>query len=86
MKRQIINFINNIFGFCIMYSVLIGMLVAIIYVIGFVLGGKTGETMALYAAKIMNSAITVATFGSVVGTIGFYVEGEHELIAGEENK
>ena len=86
MKYKIVDFIKNIFGICIMYSVLIGAVVAIIYILGFILGGSMGENLAITGAKIMYSAITVAAIGSALGAIGFYLEGEHELTVNENDK
>jgi len=78
LKDKILDILKKIYGLAIMYSVLVGALVAAIYIIGFIAGGSFGEQMAKSGAKVMNTAITVSAIGSVVGTLAFYFEG-HEL-------
>jgi len=62
-----------------MVSVLVGALVAVLFILGFIINGSVGESMAIVGKEIMYKAITVAAIGSVVGMLAFYVEGTHEL-------
>lgn len=79
MRKKLADFLKTIFGICLMYSVLIGALVCLIYLIGFIVAGILGEKMAILGAKIMNTAITISAIGSFIGIIAFYIEDSHEL-------
>lgn len=83
--KTFIETLKNIFGLCLMVAVLVGAVVAGIYLIGFVIGGSTGENMAIFGAEIMKKAITIAAIGSLVGMISFYLEGTHELTMDRKN-
>lgn len=85
MKQTFVNLLKNIFGICLMYAVFIGAVVAVMYILGFAVGGSTGEQMAIWGASIMNTAIRVSALGSVIGMLGFYVEGTHELTMDSNN-
>jgi len=62
-----------------MVAVLVGAVVAVLFLIGFVAGGTVGETLAIFGKEVMYKAITLAAIGCLVGLIAFYVEGTHEL-------
>lgn len=79
MKQKIIGLLQNMFGVALMFSVLVGALVGVIYVIGFVIGGGTGEQMALLGGEIMKLAIAISAIGCVLGILAVYMEGIHEL-------
>jgi hypothetical protein len=85
MKRRVVSLLKDVFGACLMYAVLVGVLVAAVYIIGFIIGGAMGEKLALFGAGVMKSAITVSAIGAAVGMIAFYIEGEHELALDSED-
>lgn len=79
MKDKLVNFLSSVFGVCMFLAVFAGAVTAVIYLVGFVAGGAFGEACAKFGAKIMNQAIPLSAFGSVVGMAGFYIQGTHEL-------
>lgn len=79
MKEKLADLLKSIFGICLAYSVLVGALVAAMYVIGFIIGGSAGQQLAIFGAKIMKYAITISAAGSVIGMGAFYIENSHEL-------
>jgi len=86
MKDKITNFLSSIFGVCMFIAVFIGAVSAVIYVIGFIVGGSFGESSAKFGALIMNKAIPLSAFGSVIGMVSFYIQGTHELTMEKKTK
>lgn len=80
MKARVVELLTSIFGVALMVAVLTGGLVAVIYLIGFIVGGTAGEQLAILGAQIMKYCITLAAIGSVIGMFAFYIEGTHELV------
>jgi len=79
MKKSIVNLCQHIFGICLTVAVLIGAVVAVLFVIGFIAGGSVGESLAIFSKNIMFKAITISAIGSLIGMMAFYIEGTHEL-------
>ncbi len=79
MKDKLVDFLSSIFGACLFVAVFIGAVSAVVYAIGFVAGGQVGAACAIFGATIMNWAIPLSAAGSVVGMLGFYIQGTHEL-------
>lgn len=79
MKEKLVVFLTTIYGLCMFVAVFAGAVTAAIYVLGFIVGGGFGEACAKFGAAIMQKAIPLSAAGSVIGMIGFYVQGRHEL-------
>jgi hypothetical protein len=79
MKAKLVVLLQTIFGVCLMYAVMVGAVVFLIYLAGFDAGGNVGTSMAILGAKIMNGAITMSALGAFVGIFAFYIEDTHEL-------
>ncbi len=88
MKEKISDLLKSIFGLSMMISVLMGAVVLVIFIIGFIISGPMGEQLAVSGGKIMKYCITLSAIGSVIGMLAFYIEGKHELTMNEkqENK
>ncbi len=86
MKDTIVKLSKNIYGIFVSYAVLVGAVVAIIYLIGFLFGGNIGEVMAITGANIMKkTAMPTAAIGSLAGMVSFYYEG-HALTISDEDE
>lgn len=79
MKEKLIDLLISIYAVCMFLAVFAGAVTAAIYVLGFIVGGGFGEACAKFGAGIMQKAIPLSAAGSVIGMIGFYVQGRHEL-------
>ncbi len=79
MKEKLVDFFSSVFGVCMFVAVFAGAVTAVIYVVGFIAGGAFGEAAAKFGAAIMMKAIPLSAFGSVIGMLGFYIQGTHEL-------
>jgi|YNPMSStandDraft_1061717.scaffolds.fasta_scaffold05462_6 uncharacterized membrane protein required for colicin V production len=83
MKEKLIDLLTSIYALCMFLAVFAGAVTAAIYVLGFIVGGGLGEACAKFGADIMQKAIPLSAAGSVIGMIGFYVQGRHELTMGK---
>lgn len=86
MKKSLISLLKNIFAICMMYAIFVGAAVAVLFIVGFILGGNIGEQSAILGSKTMKSALTVSAIGSLAGMISFYLEGIHELTMDNEEE
>ena len=86
MKTRAMHLFSTIFGVSMLYAVFSGALVAVLYILGFILGGPVGESLALFGARMMKSGIPIAALGSSIGMLGFYIEGVHELTMGKKQE
>lgn len=78
-RETLHNVFSAFFGVCMFYAVFAGAVTAVLYLVGFVLGGSVGQRLALLGAAIMKTGIPVSAIGALVGMLGFYVQGTHEL-------
>lgn len=85
MKAKIINLCQHVFGITITISVLVGAVVAALLVVAFIMGGASGQSLALLSKNIMYKAITLSAIGSVVGMLAFYIDNSHMLTMGKTN-
>lgn len=79
MKDKLVDFLGSVFGACMFVAVFAGAVTTVIYIAGFAVGGSFGTGAAKLGADIMMKAIPLSAFGSVVGMLGFYIQGTHEL-------
>ncbi|GEM_PF-5269136 len=79
MKKTVITLCEHVFGVCLMVSVLVGALVAVLLVIAFAAGGGVGQSLAVLGKAVMYKAIGIAAIGSIVGMLAFYVGDSHVL-------
>ncbi|MBE3581809.1 MAG: hypothetical protein IMW96_09315 [Thermoanaerobacteraceae bacterium] len=86
MKKAIINLFNSLFGGLVLVAVLIGAVVAFMFVAGFVAGGQTGAWMAVTGKKLLDYAIKIAAVGVLFGLFSFYTGGTHELTLSNERE
>lgn len=85
MKNTIVNLSKNIYGALISYAVLVGAVVAVIYIIGFVIGGNAGESMAITGTNIIKkTAMPISAIGALAGMVSLYYEG-HALMIDDED-
>lgn len=86
MKNLSNKVINYIFGIFISISIFGGGVVFLMFVAAFVLGGETGNTLALMVKnKTIPLFIRFATVGVLAGLIVSYITDKHELTLEEKN-
>ncbi len=74
------NTIQSIFSIATMFAVAGGFVVFLLFFVAIIIGGETGESMALFANKgLMPYFIRGASVASFAGLIYFYMTKEHAL-------
>lgn len=85
MKENIQKVVESIFSISLMISILGGGIVFLMFIIGIIIGGGTGEALAVKASKgVMPYFIRTATIAVLCGLISFYVTGKHTLSLEDE--
>ncbi|CEP68544.1 Uncharacterized [Moorella glycerini] len=86
MKKVLVDLFNNFFGVFVLIAVLIGAIVAFMFVAGFVIGGQAATQMAMTGKKFLDYAIKIAAVGVMFGLFSFYTRGSHELTLSNEQE
>lgn len=80
MKTTVTTWTERIFSVATLLALLGGGLVGLLFLIAFVLGGASGEALAVATRKeILPWIIRIATVGMLAGLVGFYSTGIHSL-------
>ena len=80
MRQKIYNVIQKIYGILMTVSFFAGILPLIPYVIALIIGGGTGEAIALFLYNdYYKWVILGASVSVLIGLIGLYVSGEEGL-------
>ena len=80
MRKNIESILTSIFSIGIMISIVGGAIIFLMYVAAVVLGGATGESMAVNASKVyMPYFIKAASIGTIAGLLLFYIKKDHLL-------
>lgn len=85
IKKNLINFFNNIFAILITYAIFIGIIVCIMFIVSIIIGGDIGTKIAIKSEKLMMTAIPTSALGAIMALIGFYLGNTHSLTI-ESNK
>lgn len=85
MRRQLGALTAGVFGVLMMVAILIGAVVAVMFIVGFIAGGSLGQSASVWGDKLMAYGIQIAALGVLFGLINFYAFGQHQLtLAGEK--
>lgn len=80
MREKLQNIVSAVFSVFTLIAILGGGVVFLMFVLSLVIGGETGEFIALSARKtVMPYFIRSATVGTLAGLISFYTTGLHAL-------
>ena len=80
MKAKSHNIISTIFSLFIVIAIFGGGLVFAMFIIAIIIGGETGQQIAVTAKDIvMPYFIRSASIGVLAGLISFYISGKHSL-------
>lgn len=74
MRKKIFGFLNNIYGIAMTASFFAGFLPFIAYIVALIVGGSTGEKIALFLQNdYYPYVIIVGSVALVIGLIAMYV-------------
>ena len=80
MKNKLANIIESLFSIFVIAAILGGGIVFIMFVIGIIVGGEAGNSLAVNARSvIMPMFIRAAAIAVMLGLFHHYVIGEHAL-------
>ena len=80
MKEKIHNIVSTICSLFIVIAIFGGGLVFAMFFVAIIIGGETGQQIAINAKDIvMPYFIRSASIGVLAGLISFYVSGDHAL-------
>lgn len=80
MKENIQRFLRNIFSITLMIAIFGGGVIFIMFVVSLIIGGTSGESLALSAANyIMPVFIRLASIAVLSGLVWIYLKGRHSL-------
>lgn len=80
--------LKTLFSICITVALIGGGLVALLFLAAILIGGPTGETLAVFTkSDLLPIFIRIAAAATLFGLIGFYTENFHPLsLKTEEEK
>lgn len=80
MKDKIYNLLNKIYGLSMMFAFFIGFIPVIPFMVAIIVGGSTGESIALYMYnKVYPVAFVVASASVVTGLLAMYIRGKKSM-------
>ena len=80
MKDKIYNLLNKIYGLSMMFAFFIGFIPVIPFMVAIIVGGSTGESIALYMYnKVYPVAFVVASVSVITGLFAMYIRGKKSM-------
>lgn len=80
MKVKLEKIIESLFSIFVIIAIIGGGVVFLMFVVGIILGGETGNALAVSAkSTVMPMFIRSATVAVLLGLIHYYIIGEHAL-------
>lgn len=79
MKLTISNILLKSYGVIACITLFLGFMVSIIFGISLIIGGISGENLAIFAGNLMNWGIRLATLATLIGIIHIYLTRKHSL-------
>lgn len=87
IKDKLENILKSVFSIFIMIAIAGGAVIFLMFLIGIIMGGKGGETLAVNASKIyLPYFIKSASIAVISGLILFYISDSHALSLEVEKK
>ncbi|WP_174614696.1 hypothetical protein [Virgibacillus ihumii] len=78
--------LKNLYGWTAFLTMFLGMIVTVLFVLSFLIGGESGEAIAVFAGKTMTWGIRLAAIAIFIGLIYTYIKREHTLTIKSESK
>lgn len=84
--KKVVNNLEGIYAWITFIALMIGFVVAILFIVSFIIGGTTGGALAVFAGEVMNWAIKLATIAILLGLIYIYLSKKHTLTMTDSEK
>ncbi|SFE60177.1 hypothetical protein [Alteribacillus iranensis] len=79
MKTKIADLLLKGYGMIALVTLLLGLVVSLTFALSLVIGGSTGESLAVIAGNAMSWGIRLATVATLIGIAHIYVTRNHSL-------
>ncbi|MBX9973644.1 hypothetical protein [Cytobacillus firmus] len=76
---MIAKLMDKVYSWLALLTMALGVAVAMMFALSFIVSGGTGQSIAILAGKIMNWGIQVAAVATFAGIIKVYISKEHSL-------
>lgn len=87
MRDKIHKFLVSLYAIVVAISVVVGALVAVLFVVGFIVDGSVAVRISEFNMAVMNQAKKWACYAVGIGLVDFYLIKQHALTiddSGEE--
>lgn len=74
-----LRLLTSIYGILTTIALLLGFIVAIIFITALIIGPSLGSNLALFAGEIMTWGIVLAAISLIAGLAYIYATGSHSL-------
>jgi hypothetical protein len=78
MKRMV-SFTDKVYTWLALITMALGVIVAFTFIVSLIIGGSAGESLAVFAGKMMTWGIRIAAVATLAGIINIYLKKEHTL-------
>lgn len=79
MKKQIHELLVSIYGIVVMIAVLAGALVAVLFLLAFIIDGQTAASISKFNLALMDQSKKLACYAILFGLVDFYMMKDHHL-------
>lgn len=86
MKNNFQKFLIKIYGVIVGISILMGALVAFIFILAFIISGKFAIKLIEINSSLMSASMAMACLTIFIGLIEFYISKEHALTVVTDTK
>ncbi|WP_070121775.1 hypothetical protein [Bacillus marinisedimentorum] len=86
MQKKLISLFENLYGWIAFVTMTLGVGVAGMFGVSFLIGGSAGESIAILGGQIMTWGIRLAAIAMVAGLLYTYVKQEHSLTLKSESE
>lgn len=77
--KLLVSLTEKIYTWLAILTMALGFLVAIAFAFSFMIGGDTGESLAVLSGKTMNWGIRIAAIATFAGIVNIYLKKQHTL-------
>ena len=74
-----LRLLTSVYGILTTIALLLGFVVAIVFITALLIGPNGGNSLALFAGEIMTWGIVLAAISLIAGLIYIYATGSHSL-------
>lgn len=78
--------LKKIYAYIAFFTVGLGFIVSLMFILALILGGSAGESLALLSKEVMTWGIRLASISVLIGVVYIYISKEHSLTINSDKK